>query len=82
MSPGTAAHQASLSVLHYLLEFAQTHVHMILQARILDPFFRGSFQPMDQTRVSCIAERFFTTSAIWEALRRGLQYGTGIQTGL
>ena len=41
-------------------------VHGILQARILEgivnPFFRGSFQPRDQTWVSCIAGRFFT---IW-----------------
>ena len=35
----------------------------ILQARMLEwvaiPFFRGSFQPRDQTQVSCIADRFF-----------------------
>ena len=41
-------------------------VHGILQARILTlvpiPFFRGSSHPRDQTRVSCIAGRFFT---IW-----------------
>ena len=40
-------------------------VHGILQARILEwvaiPFFRGSSQPRDRTRVSCIAGRFFTT---------------------
>ena len=43
-------------------------VHRILQARILGwipmPSFRGSFQPRDQTRVtcvSCIAGGFFTT---------------------
>ena len=39
-------------------------VHGILQARILErvaiPFSRGSFQPRDQTQVSCIAGRFFT----------------------
>ena len=39
-------------------------VHGILQARILEwvaiPFSRGSSQPRDQTRVSCIAGRFFT----------------------
>ena len=42
-------------------------VHGIFQARILKrvviPFSRGSFQPRDQTRVSCIAGRFFTTWA-------------------
>ena len=40
-------------------------VHGILQARILErvavPFSRGSFQPRDQTQVSCIAGRFFTS---------------------
>ena len=37
----------------------------ILQARILEwvafPFSRGSFQPRDQTQVSHIAGRFFTS---------------------
>ena len=41
-------------------------VYGILQARILEwvaiPFSRESSQPRDQTRVSCIAGRFFT---IW-----------------
>ena len=40
-------------------------VHGILQARIPEwiamPFSRESFQPRDQTRVSCIAGRFFTS---------------------
>ena len=40
-------------------------VHGILQARILKwvamPFSRGSSQPRDQTLVSCIAGRFFTS---------------------
>ena len=39
-------------------------VYGILHARILEqvaiPISRGSFQPRDQTRVSCIAGRFFT----------------------
>ena len=39
-------------------------VHGILQARILEriavPFSRGSFQPRDQTQVSCTAGGFFT----------------------
>ena len=39
-------------------------VHGILQAKILEwvafPFSRGSFQPRNRTRVSCIAGRFFT----------------------
>ena len=38
-------------------------IHGILQARILEwvaiPFSRGSSQPKDQTRVSCIIGRFF-----------------------
>ena len=46
-------------------------VHGILQARILEwvaiPFSRGSFQPRDQTQVSCIAARFFTIWATKEA---------------
>ena len=40
-------------------------VHGILQARILEsvafPFSRGSSQPTDQTLVSRLAGRFFTT---------------------
>ena len=40
-------------------------VHGILQARILEwvafPFARGSSQPRDQTQVSYIAGRFFTS---------------------
>ena len=40
-------------------------VHGILQARILKwiafPFSRGSYQPSDQTQVSHIAGRFFTS---------------------
>ena len=39
----------------------------IPQARILEwvafPFFRGSSRPRDQTQVSCIASRFFTSWA-------------------
>ena len=42
-------------------------VHGTLQARMLEwvaiPFSRGSTQPKDQTRVSCIAGKFF---AIWD----------------
>ena len=47
-------------------------VHGILQARILEwvafPFSRGSSQPRDQTQVSWIAGRFFTSWATREAL--------------
>ena len=46
-------------------------VYGILQARILEwvavPFSRGSSQPRDQTQVSCIASRFFTSWATREA---------------
>ena len=45
-------------------------VHDILQARILEggafPFSRGSSQPRNQTRISCIAGRFFINWAIKE----------------
>ena len=47
-------------------------VHGILQARILEwvaiPFSRGSSQPRDQTQASCIAGRYLTTWATWEAV--------------
>ena len=47
-------------------------VHGILQARILEwvaiPFFKGSFQPRNQTPVSCIAGRFFIIWAAKEAI--------------
>ena len=46
-------------------------VHGILQARILEwvafPFSRGSSQPRDQTQVSCISGRLFTSWATREA---------------
>ena len=45
-------------------------VHGILQARILEwvgiPFYRGSSQPRDQTRISCTVSRFFTIRATRE----------------
>ena len=45
-------------------------VHGILQARILEwvvyPFSRGSSQTRNQTRVSCVAGRFFTSWATRE----------------
>ena len=47
-------------------------VHGILQARIIEwvafPFSRESSQPRDQTQVSCIADRFFTSWATREAV--------------
>ena len=40
-------------------------VHGIFQARILEwvfiSFSRGPFRPRDQTHISCISRRFFTT---------------------
>ena len=46
-------------------------IHGIFQARILEwvvfPFSRGSSQPRDQTQVSSIAGRFFTSWATREA---------------
>ena len=45
--------------------------HGILQARILEwvafPSSRGSCQPRDRSQVPCIAGRFFTSWATWEA---------------
>ena len=47
-------------------------VHGIYQARILEwvaiSFSRGSSQPRDQTRVSCIASQFFTIWATSEVM--------------
>ena len=44
-------------------------VHVILQARILEwaafPFSRGSSQPRDQTQISRITGRFFTSWATY-----------------
>ena len=46
-------------------------VHGIIKARILEwvaiPFYKVSCQPRDWTLVSCIAGRFFTMRATWEA---------------
>ena len=50
---------------HMDCSLSGSSVHRILQARILEwfaiPFARGSSQPGDWTRVSCIASGFFTT---------------------
>ena len=63
-TPWTVALQAPLSM-------------RFLKARILEwvamPSFRGSSQPRDQTRVSCIAGRFFT---VW-AIRDAQEYRSG-----
>ena len=53
-------------------------VHGIFQARILEwvafPFSRGPSQPRDQTQVSHIVGRFFTSWATREANERGSEY--------
>ena len=50
----------------YTHKYAHTHIHGILQARVLEwvaiPFSRGSSWPSDWTQASCTAGRFFT---IW-----------------
>jgi len=55
-------------------------VHGILQARILErtaiPFSRGSFQPRDQTQVSHIAGRFFTSWAKLKGWLKNWEVGT------
>ena len=63
-------------------------VHGILQARILEwvafPFSRGSSQPRDQTQVSHIAARFFTSWAAWERSRLpcGIERIVKVKTGV
>ena len=48
--------------------------HGISKARILEQVAisssRGSFRPIDQTCISCIAGGFFTINSTWEALCR------------
>ena len=58
--------QSCLTLCDYLnCSLPGSSVHGILQARILEwvaiPFSRGSSQPRNQTEVSWIAGRFFTT---------------------
>ena len=52
---------------NYVTPWTISFIHGVLQARILELvailFFRGSYQPRDQTWVSCIAGIFFFT--IW-----------------
>ena len=68
-TPWIVAHQAPLSM-------------EILQARVLEgvatPSSRGSFQPRDQTQVSCIAGGLFTSWATREAQKAGLS-GVGFE---
>ena len=55
----------SLFYLSLKFPYMDYKVHGIFWARILEwvafPFSRGSSQPRDQTQVSCIAGKFFTT---------------------
>ena len=61
----------SLSVVSDSLHPMDYTIHRILHARILEwvafPFSRGSSQPRDQTQVSHIAGRFFSSCATREA---------------
>ena len=61
----------SHSVVSDFLQPHGLHSHGILQARILEwvafPFSSGSSQPRDQTQVSHIEGRFFTSWATREA---------------
>ena len=56
----------------HVLCLSDSSVHGVFQARILEwvtiPFSRGSFQPRDQTQVSCIVSRFFNVWATREAI--------------
>ena len=65
-----------------LCDLVDDRVHGILQARILEwvavPFSRGPSQPSDQTQVSCIAGRFFTS---WGMLHSQSLYGPGGSSG-
>ena len=60
----------SCPVMSISLQSMDYTIHGILQARLLEwvafPFSRGSSQPRNWTRVSCIAGRFFTNWAIRE----------------
>ena len=63
--------KVKVKVAHLSRTLCNCTVHGILQARILDwaafPFSRGFSQPRNQSRVSCIAGRFFTNWALREA---------------
>ena len=69
--------QVSCSVVSDSLH--RLYIHGILQARTLEwvasPFPRGSSQPREPTRVSCITDRFFTSWATKEAQ----QYWSGYE---
>ena len=58
-------------------------VHGILQARMLEwvvfPFSRGSSWPRNWSRVSCIADRFFTSRTTREAPAVGVSWGKDLE---
>ena len=69
----TLSHESEVKVIQLCLALCDPvdyTVHGILQARTLEwvvfPFSRGSFQPRDQTQVSCIASGFFASWAMKE----------------
>ena len=73
---GKPAHRVHVQVVQSCLTLCDPMdytVHGILQARILEwvavLFSRGSPHPRDQSQVSHIAGRFFTSWATWEAHR-------------
>ena len=63
--PETAGNQCPQEEVRRLGDPMDYTVHGVLQAGILEwvayPFSRGFSQPRDQTGVSCIAGRFFTS---------------------
>ena len=74
--PGLRVHTQLYVSLCHPMDYSPpvSSVHGILWARILEwvanPFSRGSFRPRDQTRISYIAGRFFTSWATQEAHSR------------
>ena len=52
-------------------------IHGISQARIMEwvaiSFSRGSFRPRNQTPVSCLAGRFFTTESPWKPAKASIK---------
>ena len=70
----TKSLQSRLTLLqpHVLYSSPGSSVSGILLVRILEwaamPSSRGSFQPSDQTRISCIAGRFFTSELLGKSV--------------
>ena len=83
VTPWTAAHQAFLSITNcwsllklMCIELVMPPNHLIICYPILLPprllFSRGSSQPRDQTQVSCIEGRFFTSWATGKTKNNGV----------